>query len=337
MLHHSARGRLKFCILAAFVFGSAATFAACSSPHSVVPAVPATRMAHPLTTASSTPTPFAFTFTTIDNPKSSTFSQLWALDDLQQVVGSVGVDSAGDEEGFTAPLPYSKFFTVKYPGATSTVVRGQNPGGRILCGYFFDGIHTWGFIRNHSIYNAFKDAQTPKGPSTNELLGINDDGIAVGFYVDSTGKDHAYEVQSLHFVGIKPPNAVSAKAVAITLSGYVAGDETLSNGNTEGWFLRDGTFIEFTYPGSTDTEVYGLSDGAFDNIIVGSYVDGSGNTHGFLLRNPTAGKDAIWQTLDEPNAAGTTVVTGMNNHHAITGYYVDSSGNTNGFLATLTT
>jgi hypothetical protein len=40
-----------------------------------------------------------------------------------------------------------------------------------------------------------------------------------------------------------------------------------------------------------------------------------------------------WQTIDDPNGIGTTVVTGINIHQTIVGNYVDGSGVTHGFLA----
>jgi hypothetical protein len=41
----------------------------------------------------------------------------------------------------------------------------------------------------------------------------------------------------------------------------------------------------------------------------------------------------IWTQIDDPDASGDTVVTGINNHHRVVGYYNDSSGNFSGFLA----
>ena len=68
--------------------------------------------------------------------------------------------------------------------------------------------------------------------------------------------------------------------------------------------------------------------------VVGQYQDANGNIHGFLLDNPTSGGGAQhWQSIDEPNAAGATVVTGINNHKEITGWYVDKNGHVNGFIA----
>ncbi len=59
--------------------------------------------------------------------------------------------------------------------------------------------------------------------------------------------------------------------------------------------------------------------------IVGSYIDGSGNTNGFLYNNGT------WTTLDYPSAASTTAY-GINASGEIIGTYTDSSGNVYGFL-----
>ena len=77
-----------------------------------------------------------------------------------------------------------------------------------------------------------------------------------------------------------------------------------------------------------------MSDGIADNLLVGSYVNSSG-THGFIVRN--GGGNPQWQTIDEPNAHGFTVVTGMNNHHVICGWYIDASHHTHGFVGTLKT
>ena len=62
--------------------------------------------------------------------------------------------------------------------------------------------------------------------------------------------------------------------------------------------------------------------------VVGTYVDIAGATHGFLYIN---GK---FQSIDDPNGIGTTVVNGINSRDRIVGFYVDSTGNTDGFVGT---
>jgi len=36
--------------------------------------------------------------------------------------------------------------------------------------------------------------------------------------------------------------------------------------------------------------------------------------------------------IDDPNAAGMTVVNGLNDHGQLVGFYLDSAGNTDGML-----
>jgi probable HAF family extracellular repeat protein len=70
--------------------------------------------------------------------------------------------------------------------------------------------------------------------------------------------------------------------------------------------------------------------------IVGYFVDGQGNIHGFLYVNGT------YTTIDDPNAIGipfapaVTQVYGINDSGDLVGNYVDVSGVFRGFVATLT-
>jgi hypothetical protein len=65
--------------------------------------------------------------------------------------------------------------------------------------------------------------------------------------------------------------------------------------------------------------------------IVGSYDDASGATHGFVLTSPTSG--ATFQTIDDPQGVGSTVVNGLNDAGRLVGFFTDAGGNTDGFLA----
>lgn len=319
------RQRIRFALL---VSGAIAT-AACAPQHGTT--------ALPATVPEAGPSLLKFTFKTIDDPKGKGFTELLGIDDLSQVVGDIELGKNKKSRGFTSAVPYQRFAQILYPGSTSTTVVAVNPGGRILAGYFVSGRNdgTWGFVRNGGRWTQYKDPHTPKGStSVNELLGVNDNGIAVGFYTDQHGHDHAYELANRKFANIVPPHAVSAEATAITLAGNVAGNETLADGKTEGWILQSGVYTEFSFPGSKSTYVNGMSDGIFDNIVVGSYVDKNG-THGYCLTHVGNPRLEIWQRVDEPNGLGSTVITGMTNHHDISGWYVDLKGKTHGFVATV--
>ncbi len=278
------------------------------------------------------PTPYTYKFVTVNVPGSSTFTRVLGVDDLGQVVGYYGSGTPSDpSHGFSSLVPYAKFRTLNFPLAVNTVATSID-GTRIVAGYFEDnspGHHTFGFIRNRAIWTYYKDFKTPKGPnSVNELLGINDSGIAVGFYKDSYGNDIPYEVAGGHYEALHPPGAVSAMATGINKPGDITGTETLASGETEGWLLRNGTYTQLSYANST--QAFAIN---YQQEVAGSYVDGAG-THGFVLIKPGSPGQQIWQSIDEPNAAGTTVVTSINDHHTITGWYLDASGHTDGFVAT---
>jgi hypothetical protein len=317
-----------------------ACFSACGSPSSTatsIGAVPnASAVADPTRSyPKPSPTPYVFKFETVNDPGSRSYTQVMGVEDLGQIVGGYRTSASGASRGFTSLEPYSKFKGIDYPSAISTVPTSLS-NNRLIAGYFTDnssGHHTWGFIRDRGVWTQYKDPKTPKGPnSVNELLGINDSDIAVGFYVDSYGRDQPYELYGGHYQPLKPPGALSAVASGINWRGDIVGSETLSDGTTEGWFLRDGTYYQLSYPHAKQTQALALN---FQDQIVGSYVDGSGGVHGYILTDPKSNVNRYWQAIDEPDAVGTTVITSINDHHAISGWFVGSDGDTNGFTATL--
>jgi hypothetical protein len=64
-----------------------------------------------------------------------------------------------------------------------------------------------------------------------------------------------------------------------------------------------------------------------DNTVVGSYIDSSNATHGFMW-NPTT----FHITKINPSGSVNTYLGGMNSTHAITGFYPDSGGVARAFL-----
>jgi len=323
-------------MLAGLTVGFASlVIAACNGPSSTNSSVSALPLQPGMPLVSSTP--FTFNFVTVDDPASSTFTSVLGIDNLGEIAGYYGSGTPSDpSHGFTSVVPYAKFRVLNYPAALDTVATSLNSSSnRITAGYFLDSTKnqtTWGFLRQQSLLSQYKDPKTPKGPNTvNELLGVNDPGIAVGFYEDSEGHDVPYELASGAYHTLAPPSAVSAKATGINLRGDIVGALTTANGVTKGWVLRSGVYSEFSYPGSTRTEATALN---YQQEVVGFYVDSAG-THGFILTKAGSPSQQSWQSIDEPNAAGQTAITSINLHNAISGWYVDTSGNTNGFVATV--
>ena len=67
----------------------------------------------------------------------------------------------------------------------------------------------------------------------------------------------------------------------------------------DGWYLTNGRYYVFSYPGSIDTQALGVNE---SGEVVGTYEDANKKTHGFLLPNPQS-KHPKWQTIDALRAA----------------------------------
>jgi hypothetical protein len=304
-----------------------AGLAACASP--------ASPSASPQAPLARTPdTSSGYTFQTVDNQVDPTFNEILGINDGAKLTGFYGSGSASDPSvGYIVVAPYGQnnFRKESYPGAVDTELTGLNDK-RTFVGFFRDSQNNiLGTVLVGGIWTNYKHPNgMPKGKSVTELLGVNSADIAVGFYTDATGVKEPFtlDIATNKYQALSPPGGDNAVATSISGRGDIVG-YLQKNGHAVGFLLRQGTYTEFAYPGATDTKFLGVT--VYDQIV-GSYAGSSGANHGFLLTNPL--KESIaWQRIDEPNAVGTTVITGINQSGDIVGYYVDSAGNTNGFFA----
>jgi hypothetical protein len=336
-MSYSSLSARKGLLAATFVALAVVAVSACNGPSAFSPSTslnaPSNLKLGPATKPS--PTPYDFSYQTVDDPGSKTVNWATSINELNSISGCYGGGTISNpSHGYISMPPYTKFRGMDYPGAVSTCLMSMSTD-HLRAGYFIDNTkdhNTWGFVQNHGIYGLYKDPKTPKGHFIDRLLSINGSDLAVGYYVDSSGNDQPFEliVALNKYTPLEPPGAQSAMATGINLRGDISGTETLSGGKTEGWLLRGGSYTTFSYPGSTSTQANGLD---FQEQIVGSYIGSDGATHGFILTNPTSPSDQFWQTVDAPGAAGTTVLTGMNAVHSIVGWYIDSNSVTHGFTA----
>jgi len=279
-----------------------------------------------------------FTFTTLDDPHSTTFTRLLGLNDVGKLCGYFGSGVPSDPStGFVVYSGFQaqSFKNEKYPGAGDTVVTSVSNAKTIAGWYVSPQNPSWifGFTERHGVWNSYRDVQLRKDHTSNltKLLGLSDAGLAVGYYTDDSGVNHGFELNTVtdKFHGILPPSATSSVASGINGKGDVVGYLTLANGSVKGYLFKGFNFTEFGYPGAVSTQAVALT---WNDDIVGSYVDGSGETHGFVLSKPLTSQQ--WQSVDEQNGLGSTVITGVNNHHVIVGYYNAADGSTNGFVGT---
>ena len=194
------------------------------------------------------------------------------------------------------------------------------------------------FVAVHGYFvNGDFPTDSPASPPVDQLLGVNDHDIAVGFYNDANGNTHAYSfnIRRNQFSEITPSGVTNPTAAGINNRGDVAGfgtDSTgdSSNGQVVGFVLgHNGRVTILNVPGSSMTQALGIND---NDEAVGVYQVGSGNSavmHGFTWA-PQHG----FQTVDDPNGVGTTTINGVNDQGQLVGFYTDADGNTDGLLAT---
>ncbi len=335
MQHITVSKNLPRAMLAASLF--ALTLSACATGSNFAPSgtTPATRTLSPRS-AAGTPTPIPFKYATVDDPNSHV-NQVTGINQRGKIVGWYGVGSASTiPVSYTSLPPYAKFKGENLPGAQGTVATSISSthtiGGYVLDPNGLGG--TWGFVQIKGLDSLIGDPNEGSGSNAvTEILGVSDSGQAVGFYVNSSNAQVAFQldIQYQTYTDLAPPGAINAEATGINNRGNITGFQTSSSG-TSGFYVQNGTFYQVAYPSAQMTEALSLNR---QDQVVGEYQSTDGQIHGFILTYPAnGGEKEVWQSVDEPNASGTTVITGINNHDAISGWYVDASGERHGFVAT---
>jgi uncharacterized membrane protein len=265
----------------------------------------------------------SYSFQDVNYPN-DTFTQLLGINNAGQIAGYHNVNA---NSGFTLVLPKS-FTTENFPNSMQTQVIGINNTGQTV-GFYVDqqGV-------THGFFVGKPQAPASTGfPNTafNQLLGINDRGQAVGYYSlskNNTTPDvpYIYDLSGNVYELIIIHGALGgAQATGINNSQQVCGFYIDSKGVNHGFLLSFGSLTTLDYPGSTFTQALGLNNAG---EVVGSYVDGGGANHGFVYTMKTKS----FQSIDDPNGVGTTVVNGINDKHQLVGFWGTSPLNT-GFVA----
>ena len=277
-----------------------------------------------------------YSFATLDNAHDLTFNQLLGINDEGQIVGYFGSGAAGHpNKGYVIP-PFSRTFVDEnFPGSVQTQVTGENNRG-VTVGFFSDTNKGAGMDANFGwvhVNGRFVQADFPTGdpasPVTDQLLGVNDFDIAVGFWVDGQGNNHGYEynINTGRFSSVVDPQNKGAalQATAINDRGDIAG-----NIGSDAFLLtHGGHFTTLSAPGASSTMALGVNN--FDEVV-GTYTVGSGSSavmHGYTWTAKHG-----FTTVDDPHGIGTTTINGVNDFGQLVGFYVDSKGNTDGLLAT---
>ena len=138
-----------------------------------------------------------------------------------------------------------------FPGSAQTQVTGIDNKGNTAGLWVGKAGTSRGFVEWDGVFGSFTDPHTPMvKDSVNQLLGINNLGVAVGFYNDARGHSHAYEINQATgvFTAIRIPGDVSTLATGINNLGDIVGFGTDAAGVTSSWLLDDGYLTAYQFP-----------------------------------------------------------------------------------------
>lgn len=290
----------------------------------------------------------SYAFQNIINNNDVTFNQELGINSSGEIAGYFGSGAAGHpNKGYTVVPPYGQanFTNENFPGSVQTQVTGLNNAG-VTVGFWSNSNNGVGMDSNFGftdVNGTFTNINNPNTGTTppvfNQLLGVNNSDIAVGFYTDAAAATHGYtyDIANKTFsANIDDPNGVGATtAAAINNSNEIAGFYTNSAGVLQGFIKNGVNFTNVSDPNAgtgmgQGTSLLGLND---NGLAVGDYIDSAGVLHGLLYNLLTN----TYTTLDDPFAAlvsgsGTTL-NGINDFNQLVGFYVNAAGNTIGLLA----
>ena len=291
----------------------------------------------------STLTSSGYQFQTLNNNRDVTFNQLLGVNNEGVIAGYFGSGAQGHPNQGYLRLPNGSYVNENFPGSVQTQVTGLNDRG-VTVGFWSSMNNANQVNDNQGFYAAggrFHTVDFPTGdnasPIVDQLLGVNDHDVAVGFYTNGQGSNrgYTYDIRTHQFSRVLVPGAPAGQAgpsltaAGINNRGDVAGFYAASSSQTDAFLrLSYGRFLTLAVPGASMTQALGVND---SDEVVGVYTVGSGDNaqmHGFTWR-PGYG----FQTVDDPHGMGATTINGVNDAGVLVGFYTDAAGNTDGMIA----
>jgi hypothetical protein len=182
----------------------------------------------------------------------------------------------------------------------------------------------------------FQTLDKSTDPTFNELLGVNNAGLLVGFYGSGSAlnPNKGYSLASpygqANYTNENFPASAQTQVTGInnSASGVNVGFWTDSTGDTFGFVDQGGAFTTVSDPAAPNANVLlGVND---SNVAAGFYTDSSGNAHPYLYS--VSGSTFTAVNLPGSFNATSAVATGINNGGVVSGYYTDTSGKVHGFI-----
>jgi len=208
-------------------------------------------------------------------------------------------------------------------GTHISFARDVNDAGDIVGGYIGDDGNEHGFILRHGVL-ATLDVPFAGSVGT-QLDGINSSGIMTGVWVDGAFTAHGFVYENGTFAHLDYPGALDTFPYGINSRGDIVGNwDTDQSTVGHGFLFSRGQIFSIDVPGAVPdgTAATGINE---KGQIVGSFIGGDGNSHGFLAEG------SMFTTLDCADAANTSV-WGINSAGQIAGT-CDAAGQRLGFVA----
>jgi probable HAF family extracellular repeat protein len=295
-------------------------------------------------------------FTVLDNPGDPHFNQLLGINDSRIIVGYFGDGTQIANNGYVL-VPQNHYSVENFTNlpagdhASQTQAIGINNNTRApqIVGFYTDNNtgFTHGFLDLNGTQVTVDD---PKGGPKNvaapvqNLLGVNDAGQAAGFWVDNNGNENGFVVQfnasatQFEFTEVPPSSfkgAVATQVSNINDEHVVCGFWTDKNKISHGFFGKLGqqyTSFDVKINGvkQASTQAFGCNN---NGQIVGQFMDGDGNLHGFIYQNGTSTQ------FDAPGSSQTavlgvqgTLVNGIDDLGDIVGFFSNGKSKVKGFV-----
>jgi uncharacterized membrane protein len=182
-----------------------------------------------------------------------------------------------------------------------------------------------GFVASNGVFTTI---DAPGAGLYTVVFGIDDDGRAVGGYVDDRGRLHGFLKDKEAFTQVDFPGAAATFVSRINAQGQIVGAYS-DDPNVpalelpHGFLLDNGVFTRIDVPGAVRTQPYSINA---RGQLVGEYQDAAGTFHGFLRDS-----SGTFTTIDLPGATATSV-TGINDRGQMVGQYIDAGRQPHGFL-----
>src|SRR5271154_4950480 len=131
----------------------------------------------------------AYSFKTLDNAGDVTFNQLLGINDFGVIAGYFGSGAQGHpNKGYLLAPNHAQYTNENFPGSVQTQVTGLNNRG--VTGGFWSSMNNAAMVNDNfgfgDVTGRFRKAAFPSGdapsPPVDQLLGVNDNDVAVGFW-----------------------------------------------------------------------------------------------------------------------------------------------------------